>query len=382
MPLDAASAARYARQLTLPELGVAGQARLAAARVVIVGVGGLGSPIAMYLVGAGVGTVTLVDDDQVALHNLHRQLLYTEADVGRRKVDVAADALCVRNASVTVHRVGARVTASNAEAIIDGHDLVIDGTDTLPTRYALTDACRTLGIPLVYGSVSRLEGQVSVFGLGDGPCYRCLFPVMPAAELAPSCAEQGVLGVVPGTIALLQATEALKLLTGIGEPISGRLLHIDLARGAVHTFQIAVRPDCPCRAPAAVAARRAWAERSSMTTPSHPVVPQLTATEVHALLSGPTPPRLIDVREAWEFTRAHIAGAELISMGSIPLAVQPGGALAAVARDTPLIIQCHHGGRSNQVAHFLAGQGFTQVMNFDGGIDAWSIEVDPAVPRY
>jgi sulfur-carrier protein adenylyltransferase/sulfurtransferase len=377
-----ATDARYARQLTLPELGVVGQERLASARVVIVGVGGLGSPIAMYLAGAGVGSITLVDDDVVAVHNLHRQPLYTEQDVGSPKVTVAAAALRARNSTVAVHAHAVRVTAGNAAPIVEGHHVVIDGTDTLPTRYALTDACLAHGVPLVYGSVARLEGQVTVFGLGDGPCYRCLFPVVPDAALAPSCAEQGVLGVVPGTVALLQATEVIKLITGIGTPLSGTLLHLDLAHGAMHTFQAAAREDCPCRAPAAVAARQRWASSSTTNTRQPMSIPQLTATEVYALLGSASPPQLIDVREPWEYETAHIAGAALVPMGSIPLAVRPGGALADVPRDTPMIIQCHHGGRSNQVAHFLASQGFTQVMNFDGGIDAWSVEVDPSVPRY
>ncbi|MCU0633460.1 MAG: HesA/MoeB/ThiF family protein [Gemmatimonadaceae bacterium] len=378
MPDDA----RYARQLTLPELGPSGQARLRAARVVIIGIGGLGAPIATYLVGAGVGHVTLVDDDVVAMHNLHRQPLYTERDVGEPKVQVAAAALRARNGEVVVEPRQRRVDASTADALIAGHDLVIDGTDTLPTRYALTDACTRSGVPLVYGSVSRLEGQVSVFGLGEGPCYRCLFPVMPDESLAPSCATQGVLGVVPGTIALLQATEALKLLAHVGDPLAGRLLHVDLSRGAFHEFMIAPRAECACRAPHASAARAAWRSTHAMTASRPAPVPQLTASEVHYALRSASPPRLIDVREPWEFETAQIAGAELIPMGTIPLAVQPGGALADVPRDTPLIIQCHHGGRSNQVAHFLAAQGFTQVSNFDGGIDAWSIEIDPSVPRY
>ncbi|MCU0646413.1 MAG: ThiF family adenylyltransferase [Gemmatimonadaceae bacterium] len=373
---------RYARQLTLPEFGVHGQARLARARVVIVGVGGLGAPIATYLAGAGVGHLTLVDDDVVALHNLHRQPLYTEADVGRAKVECAATALRARNGTITIVPRAARVTASNADAIVTGHDLVLDGTDTLPTRYALTDACVRAGVPLVYGSVSRLEGQMSVFGLGNGPCYRCLFPEMPDAALAPSCAEQGVLGVVPGVIALLQATEALKVLSGLGTPLAGRLLHADLSRGVFHEFMIAARTDCACRAPAAVAARAAWTAAMTPSSTPHMAIPQLTASDVHYALRGEHPPRLIDVREPWEYETAHIEGAELMPMGGIPLAVQPGGALAELPRDTALIIQCHHGGRSNQVAHFLAGQGFTNVSNFDGGIDAWSIEIDPSVPRY
>jgi sulfur-carrier protein adenylyltransferase/sulfurtransferase len=369
---------RYARQVVLPEFGAVGQARLSASRVVIVGVGGLGSPAAMYLAGAGVGEITLVDDDVVAAHNLHRQLLYTERDIGAPKVEVAAAALRARNSRIVVHTRRDRVTAANAAEIVANHHLVIDGTDTLPTRYALTDACIAHGVPLIYGSVSRLEGQVSVFGVGDGPCYRCLFPAMPSAELAPSCAEQGVLGVVPGAIALLQATEALKLLAGIGDPLSGRLLHVDLARGASHSFHIAPRSDCSCRSPAASAARRNWIPPRPMPAS----IPQLNATEVQALLASASPPRLIDVREPWEYETAHIAGAVLIPMGTVPVAVQAGGALADVPRDTPIIIQCHHGGRSNQVAHFLSAQGFTQVMNFDGGIDAWSIEVDLQVPRY
>jgi adenylyltransferase/sulfurtransferase len=373
---------RYARQLVLPELGAAGQARLAAGRVLVVGVGGLGCPVALALAGAGVGRLTLVDDDVVALHNLHRQPLYTEADVGLPKVEIARAALVARNPTVEVTAVRARLTAGTAAALVAGHDVVVDGTDTLPTRAALTDACTAAGVPLVYGSVARLEGQVSVFGLGDGPCWRCLFPELPPAALAPSCAEQGVLGVVPGLVGTWQAAEVLKLLAGIGTPLSGRLLHVDLATGAVHSFTMAARADCACRAPAAQAARTSWLEARSMTASPFAPIPQLTPEDVAAQLAGAAPPRLIDVREPWEHDRARIAQAELVPMRTIPDAIAPGGALADVPRDAALVIQCHHGGRSNQVAAFLAQQGFTNVANLDGGIDAWSLQVDPTVPRY
>jgi molybdopterin/thiamine biosynthesis adenylyltransferase/rhodanese-related sulfurtransferase len=239
---------RYARQLSLPEVGVDGQRRLASARVLLVGAGGLGSPAALYLAAAGVGRLTLVDDDRVERSNLHRQVLHGDADTGRPKVDSGAERLQGMNPNVEVTRVQARIDATNARGLLAGHDVVLDGSDNFATRYAVSDACVELGIPLVHGSVFRFEGDISVFwpqrpGRG-GPCYRCLYPEAPPPEMAPSCAEAGVLGVVPGVIGLLQATETLKLLLGAGDPLVGRMLHFDALHGRFDEFEVLRDPNC------------------------------------------------------------------------------------------------------------------------------------------
>ncbi|WP_421621420.1 molybdopterin-synthase adenylyltransferase MoeB [Alkalilimnicola ehrlichii] len=247
--LDDASRARYARHLRMPEVGEAGQLRLGESRVVLVGAGGLGSPAALYLAAAGVGTLVLVDHDVVDRSNLQRQILHTDDRVGQPKTESGRQAVAALNPQVRVEAVQARLNSENIEAVLVGADLVIDGSDNFPTRYLVNDACVKLGLPLVYGAVYRFEGQVTVFNVDDGPCYRCLYPEPPPAELAPSCAQGGVLGVLPGVIGLLQATEAVKLLLGVGEPLSGRLVHYDALRGQFQQLRMKANPDCPVCAP-------------------------------------------------------------------------------------------------------------------------------------
>jgi len=369
-PIDAAAHARYARQRVLREFGADGQARLAAARVLIVGAGGLGSPSALYLAAAGVGTLGLVDDDTVDESNLHRQLLYGTSDVGRRKLDAAAARLQDVNPLVCVVPHATRLRTSNAAALVAEYDLVIDGTDNFPARYAINDACVRRGIPFVYGSVARFEGQVSVFGAPEGPCYRCLFPEPPPPGTVPTCAEDGVLGVLPGMIGLLQATEAIKWCTGLGESLAGRLLLFDALTQRMREVALPRNPACRVCGAAARAARSDGrgdeAEMSEDTTPR----------ELAARLARGDSPVLLDVREAWEYAIAALPGSVLVPLGTLQ---QRTGTLDAQAE---YVVYCHHGGRSAMAAQWLRSQGFARVANLEGGIDAWSLEVDATVPRY
>lgn len=360
--------ARYARQLVLRGFGPAAQTSLHDARVLVIGVGGLGSPAASYLAAAGVGTITLVDTDVVDLTNLHRQLLYTTPDVGRPKLTVARERLQAINPHVVVQTHDTRLTAANARALVDGHDVVIDATDNFPARYALNEACLALRVPFVYGSVARFDGQVSVFaganGSTPGPCYRCLFPVMPEPGTVPTCAEEGVLGVVPGIIGLLQATEAIKLIAGIGTPLIGQLLLVDLLSHDHQRITVARRLDCPACGDA------------PLLTPSPMSIQHLSAVEVAALLAGADAPTIIDVREPWEYDIAHLPVSTSIPLNTLPTrapALDPAHSYALL---------CHHGMRSEMAANWMLQHGFTRLINIDGGIDAWSTDVDTTVPRY
>ena len=334
------------------------------ARVLIVGVGGLGSPAASYLAAAGVGTLSLVDTDVVDVTNLHRQLLYTTPDVGRRKLDVARERLRAINPQVVVHTHDTRLNAANAASLVAGHDVVIDATDNFPTRYAINDACLALGIPFVYGSVARFDGQVSVFAASGGPCYRCLFPVMPEPGTVPTCAEEGVLGVVPGIIGLHQATEAIKLLTAIGTPLVGQLLLVDLLAQDSQRIAVARRHDC--------------AACGDARPPSPPSmsIQHLSPADVAALLTGDDAPTIIDVREQWEYDLVHLPVSTLIPLST----------LASRANDLDpsrsYALLCHHGMRSEMAANWLMQHGFSRLINIDGGIDAWSMDVDSTLPRY
>jgi sulfur-carrier protein adenylyltransferase/sulfurtransferase len=390
------SDARYARQRRLPELGDAGQARLASSRVLIVGVGGLGSPAAQYLAAAGVGTLGLVDDDVVDVSNLHRQPLYGTADVGRAKVDAAASRLAVVNPLVRVVRHEMRLTRENARAIIADYDIVLDGTDTFSARYAINDACVALGVPFVYGSVARFEGQVSVFATPDGPCYRCLFPEPPAPGLVPTCAEEGVLGVLPGLIGMWQATEVLKWCAGLGAPLAGRLVLFDalgaraqeirLARrvgcagcGMSHSVSHGMSPVLSHPVPMSQSVSHLMSHFMSHPTSSESAasVPDVLAPETVAeWRARGTPMLLLDVREPWEHRTAAIAGSRLVPFGT--LAEQ----LETLDRALPLVVYCHRGTRSRVAVDWLREQGFAQAVSLRGGIDAWSVAVDDRVPRY
>lgn len=367
---------RYARQIAMPEFGAAGQEKLRAARVLLIGAGGLGSPAAMYLAAAGVGTVGIVDADEVELSNLHRQLLHGTDDVGRAKVDSAAATLRELNPQVRVETIGERFTAANALELARGWDVVVDGSDNFPTRYASNDACVALGIPNVYGAVWRFEGQVSAFAphLG-GPCYRCVNPRAPEPGTVPSCAEAGVLGVMPGLVGTLQALEAIKVITGIGEPLVGRLLHIDGAAMKFREFTLRRDPDC---ARCAEGRRHLPVEAEGEFCEVCPVMTddEISVVDLAKLREAGHAHVLLDVREPWELATARLDPCLHIPMGEVPAKVEE------IPRDVPVYVLCHGGVRSGRVVEYLRGQEYGNVTNVRGGIAAWSAEVDPSVPVY
>lgn len=376
--LSPAEIARYARQLALPEVGVEGQERLKRARVVVIGAGGLGSPVAAYLAATGIGTIGIVDCDAVDLSNLHRQLLFATTDIGRRKVAAAAERLRALNPNVQVIPFDVKLTRENALEVLRNFDLVVDGTDNFRTRYLVNDACVLLGIPNVYASVLRFDGQVTVLAAPNGPCYRCLYPTPPPPGSVPSCAEAGVLSMLPGLIGMLQATEAVKLVLGKGDSLIGRLLLVD-ALSALFT-SISVRKDPQCVACGTRELRELADYDEFCASRSAPVdggeVLQVTARELDRWREERRPLSLLDVREQWEWDVGHIAGATLIPLSQLPRST------AKLDRATPTVVYCHHGTRSHAAAEHLMSLGFHRVYNLVGGIERWSAEVDPTIQRY
>ena len=378
---------RYGRHLVLPEVGMDGQKRLKAARVLIVGAGGLGSPASLYLAAAGVGRLGLVDFDRVDLSNLQRQVLYDVDDLGRLKVDAAAARLAAANPHVELSVHATRLTADNALDLLADYDLVLDGSDNAATRYLLNDACLIAGKPLIWGAVLRFEGQVSVFGAPGGPCYRCLFPAPPPAGAVPSCAEGGVFGVLPGVVGTLQASEAIKWILGLGDPLVGRFVVFDALRFRFRELHLPKDPACPScsdgarpRLPAhdTAVACAAIPEDSSMSSdrPDHQIPFEIDVHELHAWREQGVEHVLIDVREPQEVKICRIEGAELIPMGDVPHRMKE------LDASRLYVVHCHHGARSARVVHYMRAAGFGRVTNLAGGIDAWSLEVDPGVPRY
>jgi molybdopterin/thiamine biosynthesis adenylyltransferase/rhodanese-related sulfurtransferase/molybdopterin converting factor small subunit len=370
---------RYSRHLLLPEFGVAGQRKLKESRVLVVGAGGLGGPAALYLAAAGVGVLGLAEFDQVELSNLQRQILFTTGDVGRPKLDRAAERLRQLNPEVTVERHAGRLVARTALEIVRSYDLVLDGTDNFPTRYLLNDACVLTGRPNVYGSIYRFEGQVSVFDASRGPCYRCLYPEPPPPDLVPSCAEAGVLGVLPGVVGTLQATEALKLLTGIGEPLIGRLLLYDAAAMRFRELELAKNPSCVVCSPGAPQrtlidydAFCGVAEESA----GRSAVPEISAPELKAALASGEPLTLVDVREPSERQISRLAGALEIPKAEVLAHTDE------LAKARSLVVFCRAGSRSADVVRSLLDLGFTNVRNLKGGINAWAETVDRTMPVY
>lgn len=371
--LSVDEAARYARQIALPEFGPAGQDKLRAARVLLIGAGGLGSPAALYLASAGVGTLGIVDPDRVELSNLHRQILHGTADAGRPKVESARDRIAGANPHVHVETFAERFEASNARDFVRGWDVVVDGCDNFPTRYASNDACVAEGVPNVYGSVWRFEGQVAVFP-PSGPCYRCINPQPPAAGTVPSCAEAGVLGVLPGLVGTLQALEAIKLLTGLGEPLVGRLLHIDGLSMKFREFRLRRDPSC-----ARCGEGRAQSPIEQVVLPC--AVPaaddyEISVSELAAWREGGDDHVLLDVREDWEVAIARLDPCLHIPLGHLP------SRAGEIPPERPVFVMCHAGVRSARAVEFLRDSGFARVRNVRGGIAAWSAEVDPSVPGY
>jgi len=368
---------RYSRHLTLPDVGLEGQSKLRDARVLLVGAGGLGSPAALYLAAAGVGTLGLVDFDLVDLSNLQRQILHGTSGIGSAKTESARARLRDINPHVQLATFAERLTSANALTILRDFDIVVDGSDNFPTRYLVNDACVLLGKPDVYGSVFRFDGQVSVFYAKQGPCYRCLYAEPPPPDLVPSCAEGGVLGVLPGIIGSLQALEAIKLILGFGEPLIGRLLLFDGRRMQFRELALEKDPECPvCGIHPTVTSLIDYETFCGEVGRGTGDGVEISAQELQRERGSKPDLVLLDVREPREAQIARIEGARLIPLRELPrrLAELPGHA--------EIVTHCHHGQRSLQAREILKGAGFANVRSLAGGIDAWSREVDAEVPRY
>jgi molybdopterin/thiamine biosynthesis adenylyltransferase/rhodanese-related sulfurtransferase len=366
---------RYARHLTLPEVGIEGQERLARARVLLVGAGGLGSPAALYLAAAGVGTIGIVDSDAVELSNLQRQVLHGTSSLGRPKTDSATERIADLNPGVRVEAHPVRLTSENALAILGNYDLAIDGSDNFPTRYLVNDASVLLGKPYIYGSIFRFDGQVSVFAATDGPCYRCLFAEPPPPDLVPNCAEAGVLGVLPGLVGSLQALEAIKWILGVGERLVGRLLLVDALRIRFRELQVTRDPHCAACGSHPTVTRLMDYDAYCGLESHPPAGDEVSATELaHALQAHPAP-LVVDVREPWEWEIARIEGSRLLPLGELA------GKLTELQSSREIVTVCHKGKRSLQAQQLLQGAGF-RARSLAGGIDAWASEIEPRMARY
>lgn len=375
--LSSKETSRYARHLTLPEVGVEGQLKLKSASVLIVGTGGLGSPVSLYLAAAGVGRIGIVDFDRVEYSNLQRQIIHGTDDVGRSKVDSAAETIAAINPLIQIDKYDQAFTSENALQIASDYDIIIDGTDNFATRYLVNDVCVLLGKPNCYGSIFRFEGQASVFGLKDGPCYRCLYPKPPEPGMIPNCAEGGVLGILPGIVGTIQATEAIKIILGIGDSLSGRLLLLDALEMKFRDLKVNRDQQCPvcgdnptitqpidyeqfCGVPKATDAQSPW---------------DINPAELKRRLDAGSPLTLVDVREPSEFEICNLGGT-LIPLGKLD---QRHGELD---RSIPIVVHCKMGGRSAKAVQLLRDAGFADVSNLKGGITAWSKQIDDSVPRY
>lgn len=373
--LTADETRRYSRHLLLPPVGPEGQRKLKAARVLLVGGGGLGSPAALYLAAAGIGTIGLVEFDAVSESNLQRQVLYGTADVGRPKLDAARERIADLNPLVQLEAHAARLSAQNALDIVRAYDVVLDGTDNFPTRYLVNDACVLTRRPYVYGSVFRFEGQASVFGAPDGPCYRCLFPEPPPPGAVPDCEEGGVLGVLPGLIGVIQATEVLKLVLGAGEALIGRLLLVDALRMQFRTLRLERDPECPACGTRTLQTLIDY-EAFCGIRGGEDAVPEIAPHELAARFAAGDRPLLLDVREPREWELARIEGARLVPLGTLA------GAIPSLDREAEIVVMCKSGVRSANAARQLRDAGFRRVLNLAGGIKRWSADVDPRVPTY
>jgi adenylyltransferase/sulfurtransferase len=380
--LTADELSRYSRHLILPEVGVEGQRKLKAARVLCVGTGGLGSPLALYLAAAGVGTLGLVDFDVVDASNLQRQIIHSTADIGRKKLDSAEEKLKALNPALKVVKHDTLLSSANALDILKDYDVVADGTDNFPTRYLVNDACVLLGKPNAYGSIFRFEGQASVFGTKDGPCYRCLYPEPPPPGLVPSCAEGGVLGILPGLVGVIQATETIKLILGIGEPLIGRLLLVDALNMRFRQLKLRKNPECPVCGDHPTVTKlidyqqfcgiEPASERQSAVKNG---IPQVSPKDLKKRIDAGEDLFILDVREPFEYQIANIGGV-LIPQNDVPKRI------GEIDRNREIVVQCKSGGRSQRIAEYLKQSGFPTVSNLAGGIVAWSDEVDPKVPKY
>ena len=370
---------RYSRHLIMPEVGMEGQHKLKAARVLCVGAGGLGSPLALYLAAAGVGTLGLVDFDVVDFTNLQRQIIHTTADVGRPKLDSAAEKVAAINPFIEVRKFETRLTSANALDIIRQFDIVADGTDNFPTRYLVNDACVLTGKPNVYASIFRFEGQASVFAAERGPCYRCLYPEPPPPGLVPSCAEGGVLGILPGLLGVIQATEVIKLILGSGDPLVGRLLLVDALAMRFRELHLRKNPECPvCGANPTIRGLIDYQEFCGVRGEETPVssgVPEIRPEELKAQLDAGDDLFILDVREPHEYQICNLGG-HLIPLGDLPRRMNE------LDSSREIVAHCRSGVRSAKAVTLLRQAGFAKVKNLAGGILAWSDKVDPTVPKY
>jgi adenylyltransferase/sulfurtransferase len=375
MPLTSEELVRYSRHITLPEVGVEGQERLKRGRVLCIGVGGLGSPAGLYLAAAGVGTLGLVDFDDVDVSNLHRQIIHGTRDVGRPKLESARDRLLDVNPHVQLELHSAPFGVDNAIDLVSNYDVIVDGTDNFPTRYLVNDACVLAGRPNAYGSIFRFEGQASVFSAEGGPCYRCLHPEPPPPGIVPSCAEGGVLGVLPGIIGTIQATEAIKLILGAGEPLIGRFLVYDALRMRFRELKLRKDPECPvCGVHPSIRELRAYEEYCA---PSQPHMDSdLTVSELKSRQDRGDAPVVIDVREPHEHRICSIPGAILIPLGELESRADE------FDPEAEIVLHCKSGSRSARGAALLRKLGFERARNLQGGIMAWIDQVDPALPKY
>ena len=383
MELSNQEITRYSRHLIMPEVGLEGQKKLKNSRVLCIGAGGLGSPLSLYLAAAGVGTLGILDFDVVDFSNLQRQVLHSEKAVGEPKVESAKNRLLELNSDINVVTYNQRLDSSNAMDVMEGYDVVVDGTDNFATRYLTNDACVFLGIPNVYGSIFRFEGQVSVFDAKRGPCYRCLYPEPPPPGLVPSCAEGGVLGILPGVVGTIQASEVVKLVIGEGAPLAGRLLFLDVLEMEPRILKLRKDPGCPV-----------CGENSSITElvdyeafcgigrgereaeEEKPKIEEITVEEFSSIRESDGEVVLVDVREPHEYEICSIEGSKLIPLGELKDRTDE------LDPEDDIVVHCHHGRRSMRAATFLAEQGFGKVKNLKGGIDEWAEKLDSEMARY
>ncbi len=371
---------RYSRHLIMPEVGLEGQQKLKAARVLCIGTGGLGSPLALYLAAAGVGTLGLVDFDVVDFTNLQRQVIHFTGDVGRPKLESARQKIAAINPFVEVKPFETKLTSENALQIFADFDIIVDGTDNFPTRFLVNDACVFTGKPNVYGSIFRFEGQASVFAAKDGPCYRCLYPEPPPPGLVPSCAEGGVLGILPGLVGLIQATEAIKLILGSGDPLIGRLLLVDALGMKFRELKLRKNPECMvCGTHPTVTKLIDYEEFCGLRGQEQPVnqngVPEITVEELKKRLDAKEDFVLVDVREPHEYQICNLNG-KLIPLGDLPRRI------SELDPAKEMVVHCRSGARSARAVAFLRQAGFAKVSNLAGGILAWADRIDPKVPKY
>ena len=370
---------RYSRHLIMPEVGMEGQQKLKAAKVLCIGAGGLGSPLALYLGAAGVGTLGIVDFDVVDYTNLQRQIIHTTEDVGRKKLDSAADKLKAINPFLNLRTFETKLTSANALDLFREFDIIADGTDNFPTRYLVNDACVLTGKPNVYGSIFRFEGQASVFATEEGPCYRCLYPEPPPPGLVPSCAEGGVLGILPGTIGLIQATETVKLILGIGEPLVGRLLLYDALGMRFRELKLRKNPECPaCGKHRTITKLIDYEEFCGIRGQEEPAgndVPAISVEDLKEKLDAKADIFILDVREPHEYQICNLKG-YLIPVGDLPKRV------SELDSSREIVAHCRSGVRSAKAVNFLRRAGFKKVYNLTGGILAWADKIDTTMPKY